>query len=513
MFDQYKHKIKTVEKLKSEIGPRPREKRVAMCHGTFDIVHPGHVRHLYYAKSKGDLLIASLTCDAHVYKGEERPYVPEDLRALNLAALDLVDYVLIDPNPKPLENIAALEPDFFVKGFEYSADGIHPATQEEMAVVDSYGGEFVFTPGDIVYSSTELLSRHKPKLTLEKLSTLMGAEGFGFEEIHRCLNSFTGVKAHVVGDTIIDKYSHCSLLGPSTKTPTLSVRLEDSRLFLGGAGIVAKHLASLGAEVVFTTVLGRDEMAEFAVRDLAESGIKVNGVRETGRPTTLKERFWSDSYKLLQVDQVDNSPLSTKYVGRIAQSIEEGPSELVVFSDFRHGLFYKDSIRTMTEAIPRGAVKVADSQVASRWGNILDFKGFDLITPNEREARFSLADQDTVVRFLAEKLIRASGAGFLLLKMGQRGLLAYRQPQKSGRNFFVLDSFVDSLVDATGAGDALLAAASLALVRSQSLSLSSILGNVAAAVACEMEGNVPLGIGPIARKLGLMEQNLKGMGS
>ena len=88
-----------------------------MCHGTFDVVHPGHVRQLIYAKSKGDILIVSLTSDKYVNKGPLRPYVPQELRALNLAAFEIVDHVIIDQNPTPIENILILKPDFFVKGF------------------------------------------------------------------------------------------------------------------------------------------------------------------------------------------------------------------------------------------------------------------------------------------------------------------------------------------------------------------------------------------------------------
>ena len=95
---QYQRKVKTVDELCALIGPRPRQKKVIMCHGTFDIVHPGHVRHLIYAKSKGEILVASVTADAHISKANVRPYVPEDLRAVNLAAFEMVDYVLIDKN-------------------------------------------------------------------------------------------------------------------------------------------------------------------------------------------------------------------------------------------------------------------------------------------------------------------------------------------------------------------------------------------------------------------------------
>jgi cytidyltransferase-like protein len=128
----FTHKIKTVEELANAIGQRPRTKTVIMCHGVFDIVHPGHLRHLIYAKQKADILIASLTADAHIVKGNHRPYVPQALRAQNLAALEMVDYVIIDPHPTPIEHIRLLQPDYFAKGYEYLAEGIPPRTQEEM---------------------------------------------------------------------------------------------------------------------------------------------------------------------------------------------------------------------------------------------------------------------------------------------------------------------------------------------------------------------------------------------
>jgi|GEM_PF-25172 len=97
--DMFKRKIKTREELRAIIGPRPRVKKVIMCHGTFDLVHPGHIRHLIYAKSKADILVTSLTTDQHISKANFRPFVPEALRAMNLAALEIVDYVVIRRKP------------------------------------------------------------------------------------------------------------------------------------------------------------------------------------------------------------------------------------------------------------------------------------------------------------------------------------------------------------------------------------------------------------------------------
>src|ERR1700677_1191811 len=105
-------KIKSVDELCAIIGSRPRAKSVIMCHGTFDIVHPGHIRHLMYARDRGDVLVVSVTSDQHMAKANFRPYVPETLRAMNLASLEMVDYVIVDTEPKPLRNLRQIQPDF-----------------------------------------------------------------------------------------------------------------------------------------------------------------------------------------------------------------------------------------------------------------------------------------------------------------------------------------------------------------------------------------------------------------
>ena len=225
----YRRKIKTRDELVAEIGPRPRPQSVIMCHGTFDIVHPGHIRHLLYAKTKADVLIASLTSDEHIKKGNLRPYVPEDLRALNLAAMEMVDHVVIDRDPTPLRNLGIIQPDYFAKGYEYVAGSVNPKTQEEIKVLESYGGEIIFTPGDIVYSSSALIELAPPSISVEKLMALMEAENVTFDDLRKTLGKLNGLRAHVVGDTIVDSYTYCSMIGGMTKTPTMSVRFEIGR--------------------------------------------------------------------------------------------------------------------------------------------------------------------------------------------------------------------------------------------------------------------------------------------
>ena len=504
----YRRKIKTAEELRAIIGRRPRQRSVIMCHGVFDLVHPGHVRHLMYAKSKADLLIASLTCDAHIGKADFRPFVPQELRAMNLAALEVVDYVIIDPNPTPVEHIRTLQPDYFAKGYEYSKDGVHPKTREEMAVLEAYGGEVIFTPGDLVYSSSALIEQAPPKISCEKLVTLMESESVTFDDVRRALEACRGVRVHVLGDTIIDSYTTCTLIGGAAKTPTFSVKYEQQADFSGGAAVVAKHLRQAGAVVRLSTVLGEDAHKQFVLRDLESQGIACEPCVDRTRPTTHKNVFIADGYRLLKVDRLDNRPISEKTLEQLMGALSSSDAGAFVFSDFRHGIFSPRTIPQLTGSLPQGAFRAADSQVANRWGDILDFQGFDLITPNEREARFALGDQDSVIRPLALELFRKAACKTLILKLGSRGVMTYRSSRADDvRAFFTIDSFAGSVVDPVGAGDALLAYSTLVLAAMRSPVIASILGSMAAAVACEREGNVPVAPEDVLKKLEIVEKH------
>lgn len=501
-LNKYQHKIKTIDVLREAIGPFPREKKVVMCHGVFDVVHPGHMRHLLYAKSKADILVASLTADIHINKGVYRPHIPQEIRSANLAAFEMVDYVIIDTHATPLENLKLLQPDYFAKGYEYSGEAKPLKTQEEETILLSYGGEMLFTPGDVVYSSSNLIGLSEPSIKYEKLTAVMELEKLSDQNLLSCLEGNEKITVHVVGDTIVDGIMHTNVIGGQIKTPTLSVRFEEQRNYVGGAGIVAKHLKAAGANVFFTTVLGDDDLAQFVLDDLQQAGVIVNAIYDQKRPTTYKNAIVASGHRLVKVDTLDNSSISDDVVNQLAEKIFTTQADAVVFSDFRHGIFNRRTARSLIEAIPKHTFKVADSQVASRWGNITEFKGFDLITPNEREARFALADQDSGVRPLAAQLYDEAQCKTLILKLGERGLLTCCHPDhESFGSAVVVDSFADHVVDAVGSGDALLAYATLALVKKHSPAVASIVGSMAAACECEEDGNIPITTQRVKRKI------------
>ena len=512
----YLKKIISVEELIKKVGkfPRAKNNKIAMCHGVFDLVHPGHIRHLVFAKEKVAKLVVSVTSDIHVKKAELRPYVPQNLRAENLAALEFVDFVVIDENETPIKNLKKIRPDFFVKGYEYKKNEENSKTQEEIQVLKSYGGQFLFTPGDFVLSSSKIIEDDKPDLSLIKLKSLMEGEKVTFTEIRETLAKFKNCEILVVGDTIIDNYVNTSIIGNNAKTPTFSTKYLNEENFVGGAAVIALHLKAAGAKVKFCSVLGNDSLGIFVKKELKKNKITDLTIIDNTRPTTEKKYFISGEHRLLKVDKVENSPVNEKIQKYITQEIHNHKKGIIIFSDFRHGIFNGKSIQIFNKSINKGVYKVADSQVASRWGNILDFKNFDLITPNEKELRFSLADQDTAIRPLASVLFEKSNCKVLMLKLGERGLMTVRRKisDKDMRSFFVLDAFEKNAVDPVGCGDALLSYAAISLYLSKNPLIASILGSISAGLLSLISGNVPILKSNVEKKLIQIENALNSIG-
>jgi len=481
------------------------KKKIILCNGVFDIVHPGHIRHFVHCKEKAEVLVVSLTRDIFIKKGNYRPFVPEKLRAFNLAALEIIDFVIIDKNKYPIQLIKKIKPDFFAKGMEYS-NLKNILTKNEKKVVESYGGKMIFSPGDFIMSSTKILKEFEPDLKYEKLIMLMDAENIDFQDLKNILKKIENIKIHIVGDSIVDTNHFCEVIGGLHKTPTLSIARKTSENYLGGAAIVAAHFRSFTKNVKLTTVFSNDSMGLFLLKKINKLKIKLNRICEDNRPTTNKNSYIVNSHKLLKVDEVNNAAILTSTLDKISKLIKKDKSEIIVFSDFRHGIFNNQSINTLISSIKKNVFKVADSQVASRWGNITDFKNFDLITPTEREARYSLFEQDLPIRVLIDVLLERSKAKNVILKLGNKGLISL---EKSKKDYITLDPFVSYLKDSNGAGDSMLAYSAAILYVTKSLIISSIVGILAASCKCEVLGNKPVTIDMIFRKIDEIERNYK----
>jgi len=137
-------------------GLRREGKKIGFTSGVFDILHAGHVEYLEKARALCDVLVVGINSDASVrrYKGENRPFVPENLRAKVLAGLASVDFVFIFDERRNQQNILALRPDFYIKAGDYS-----PEQLTSRDVVESIGGKVVLIPVETEISTTEIIKR------------------------------------------------------------------------------------------------------------------------------------------------------------------------------------------------------------------------------------------------------------------------------------------------------------------------------------------------------------------
>ncbi|HPJ89569.1 MAG TPA: adenylyltransferase/cytidyltransferase family protein, partial [Thermotogota bacterium] len=168
---------KIIEETKRE------NKTVGICHGAFDLVHPGHIKHFESAAKLCDILVVSLTSDhfVHKRKGENRPIYSQEERAYIIASLEYVDYVTISDFETGKETISFLEPSYYIKGPDYK----HKNTKgilSERAAIKSVGGEMLYT-NDEKYSTSKLIDKIK-KINRESLLLILDRDGTLIEEKH-----------------------------------------------------------------------------------------------------------------------------------------------------------------------------------------------------------------------------------------------------------------------------------------------------------------------------------------
>jgi rfaE bifunctional protein nucleotidyltransferase chain/domain len=308
-------KIATPAEAESMVRAAQRSGRtVVLCHGCFDIVHPGHIRHLQHAARLGDVLVVSITGDSMVDKGTGRPLIPQELRAESLAALDCVGLVVISQEPTAVDLLHKLRPDVYVKGREYEGNR-DPRFRAEREAVERYGGRVVFTSGDVVFSSSALIAALETAANpfQTRLGQLLGDEQLRPESIERVIKSFHNLPVLVVGETIIDTYVMCDRPDVASEGPVMTLRPLEYRRFDGGAAIIARHLGAMGARPTLLTALPRTTAAEALRQRLALEGIETVWV-DVDRPPIEKQRFLVGTSKVMKLDL--GEPVTLDAAGR-----------------------------------------------------------------------------------------------------------------------------------------------------------------------------------------------------
>lgn len=458
--------------------------------GTFNILHPGHLRLLRHARECGERLVVGVVSDRIAGKGA---HVPQHLRLEGVQSNSWVDEAFLMDEPVT-EVIARLRPDIVVKGKEHESH-FNP----ELAVLAEYDGRLLFSSGETVFSSVDLLHKEFSESQLRSIDLphdYLERHGIQTAHLRALLQRFSALKVCVVGDLIIDEYITCEPLGMSQEDPTIVVTPVDTTRFIGGAGIVAAHAAGLGAKVQFVSVVGNDALLEFALDGLAASGVKSYLLADDSRPTTLKQRFRSKGKTLLRVSHLHQGAISAQLQTRLLENLEEVTqgADLLVFSDFNYGCLPQAVVDGIIAIVKgRSIILAADSQSSSQMGDISRFKHMDLLTPTEREARISTRNREDGLVVLADALREQSAARNILLKLGEEGLLVHPGNDANGHGQTDrIGSLNSAPRDVSGAGDSLLIAGALTLASGGNIWEAACLGSLAAAIQVGRVGNSPI---------------------
>jgi rfaE bifunctional protein kinase chain/domain len=463
---------------------------LVLVSGSFNVLHPGHIRLLRFAKECGNRLIVAVQSDRIAANGA---HVPEKLRLEGVQSNTWVDEAFIMNEPVT-EVIARLLPDIVVKGKEHES-----RFNPELAVLEQYGGRLLFSSGETIFSSVDLIRREfydSGPRSISLPNDYLERHGIERKALTRLVERFTRLKVCVVGDLIVDEYITCQPLGMSQEDPTIVVTPVDSTSFLGGAGIVAAHAAGLGASVQFVSVTGRDAAREFALRGLAAAGVDAQLLVDDSRPTTLKQRYRSKGKSLLRVSHLHQGAIPVVQQKLMLAALEQAMDavDLLVFSDFNYGCLPQSMVeKVVAMAKSRGVMLAADSQSSSQVGDISRFREMDLLTPTEREARISTRNREDGLVILAEQLRRQSSSHNILLKLGEEGLLVHAGNCK-GNDWLTdrIGALNTSPKDVAGAGDSLLITSALTLLGGGNIWEAAFLGSLAAAVQVGRVGNTPI---------------------
>ncbi len=473
--------------------------KTVLVSGAFNVLHPGHLRLFRFAKDCGERLIVAIQSDRVAGDGA---HVLEHLRLESVRSISWVDEAFI--YDEFLEDIILkVRPDVIVKGKEHE----HLPNVESQALA-TYGGSLVFSSGETIFSSVDLIQKEFNVSDVHKLHVPVDyslRHQIKNKQLVTLVEQFAQLKVCVVGDLIIDEYITCEPLGMSQEDPTIVVTPLDSTKFIGGAGIVAAHAAGLGATVRFISVSGADVTQEFALTALLNARVQAQLIIDPSRPTTLKQRFRSKGKSLLRVSYLHQGAIAGNLQQQLLTSVEQviDETDVLVFSDFNYGCLPQPLVEKLIDlAKSRGVLLVADSQSSSQIGDISRFKGMDLITPTEREARISTRNREDGLVVLAERLRQQASARNVLLKLGEEGLLIHAEG-KGYQGWFTdrIAALNSAAKDVSGAGDSLLIVSAMALACKATVWEAAYLGSLAAAIQVGRVGNTPLQVAELLREL------------
>ena len=485
-------KIKTLQEASQILAAEKLQGRtIVQCHGVFDLLHIGHIKHFEEARQMGDILVVSITPDQFVNKGPGRPAFTTSLRLQALSALESVDYVVANRWQTAEEAIKLLRPDIYCKGPDYKNhdEDITGKISNEESAVNSVGGKLLYTD-DITFSSSNLLNKYGNLYSDEQEAFIKNIRtNNSFESINSKINTIQDLKVLVVGETIIDQYVFCEALGKSGKEPVLVLRDLETQEYLGGALAIARHLTDFCTDVSVLSFLGENNEYKSFIENNIEDNISLNFLNKSNSPTIVKRRFVDniDRKKILGVYSINDNSLSESEENNFIQSLDRLSKEndVIVVSDYGHGVITPKIAEFISQTDKFVSLNAQVNAANIGTHSIKKYHDVNCLIINENELRHELRQRDEDVIKISKELKAMVKAKYMSVTRGKKGAFLLNDAKGQVN----CPGFASKVVDKIGSGDALLALLTVCLYANIEDDLSLFIASLAAAQSVESIGN------------------------
>jgi cytidyltransferase-related domain len=466
-------------------------KKVVHCHGVFDLLHVGHIKHLQAAARMGDALVVTITPDRFVNKGPHRPAFPEQLRAEALAALACVSYVAVNNWPTAVETIRLLKPDLFVKGAaKESGPRDHTdAIRREENVVKRSGGRLVLTD-EPTFSASTLINQYLDIFTPEARAFLdRFRTRYAAEEVVDVLRRIRPLRVLVVGETIVDEYQFCEVMGKTSKEPVLAARRKRTEQYAGGILAVANHVAGFCDKVNVLSVLGRDDAHEAFIRGSLRENVECHFVLNPQAVTIVKRRFLEDhlAAKLFEVYEMQSDSLPAKAEAELCDKLRRllPKIDVAIVADYGHGVLTPKLIDLVCRRAPFLSVNTQTNAGNRGFNPLSRYRRADYVAIGEPEVRLEFRDLHGDIDRMTKEMARRMGTRQFLVTRGNSGCRCFDRRLGMAN----VPAFAVRVVDRVGAGDAVLAITAPCAATGVPPTVLGFIANVVGAEACAIMGN------------------------
>jgi len=313
-------------------------------------------------------------------------------------------------------------------------------------------------------------------------------------DLSKLFGQFDQIKAGVIGDMMLDTYlwGHVERISPEAPVPVVALERRENRI--GGAGNVALNLASLGAKVTVFSVLGADPDGERLEGLLRDEGINTDYLLTSAdRITTNKARVMGRNQQMLRLDSETTADVSSgmedEMLGELRRYLEMEKPQVVIFEDYNKGVLTARVIREAVALCRRHGVVTA---VDPKRKNFFSYEGVTIFKPNLKEVKEGLnifleEVNEAAMGSVHEKLADRMHHEISFITLSEKGVYC-----RQGEKGLIIPSHLRNIADVSGAGDTVVAVASLVYSATKDVRLMAEVANIAGGLVCEEVGTVAI---------------------